>query len=93
VAFPKSETEIMAIVECAAQHSVRVHPRCGGHGNQGARRSRAALAACLALLGVSLNRTPYTRQPTRAYLGRTAHQVCLELSYPVAAVFLNLTRT
>ncbi|KIY98390.1 hypothetical protein MNEG_9575 [Monoraphidium neglectum] len=35
LAARQSEAEIMAIVECAAQHGVRVHSRCGGHGNQG----------------------------------------------------------
>lgn len=35
VVYPRSVAEVQAVISCARQARVRVHPRCGSHGNEG----------------------------------------------------------
>lgn len=36
IAYPRTNQQAAAAVQCALQYGVNVHPRCGGHGNEGA---------------------------------------------------------
>jgi hypothetical protein len=36
IAYPNGAADVAAAVRCAVRYKVVVHPRCGGHGNEGA---------------------------------------------------------
>lgn len=36
IAYPNNTEHVAAAVKCAVKYKAAVHPRCGGHGNEGA---------------------------------------------------------
>lgn len=49
IAYPNNTEAVAAAVKCAAKFKAAVHPRCGGHGNEGAGLRKGVGGECLAL--------------------------------------------
>jgi hypothetical protein len=54
VVYPKDEKAVVAMVECAYEHNIRIIARCGGHGNSGQSGGQALIIDVSLLTGMRI---------------------------------------